>query len=147
VLLDVACHEGLDRGSVVGIEVATVDEVVGQGSVLLERPRLEGGHQLRLVDQSDLEGEQAEEQITIRGDGCHGPQLPVGRRDRWAFGTRGRAPAARPRRIGWIISRSIGLNSPGGQQRPRRAAVHRRTRRVIVRKDRCVARSGPLTTK
>ncbi len=46
VLLDVACHEGVDGGSVVGIEVAPADEVVGQGAGLVEGPGLEGGHEL-----------------------------------------------------------------------------------------------------
>jgi hypothetical protein len=55
VLLDVACHEGLDRGSVVGIEVAAVDEVIGQGAGLLERPGLEGGDELGLVTERCIE--------------------------------------------------------------------------------------------
>jgi hypothetical protein len=78
VLLEVAYHEGLDGGSVVGLEVAAADEVVGQGAGPIERPGLEGGHELDLVDQSVLQREQAEEQVTVGGDGAHGAGLPEG---------------------------------------------------------------------
>jgi hypothetical protein len=55
VFLGVSGHQGLDGGSVVGIEVAAGDEVVGEG------PGLEGGHELALVDQADLQRQQTEE--------------------------------------------------------------------------------------
>ena len=55
VLLDVACHKGIDSGAIVSIEVAAGDEVVGEG------PGLEGGHELALVDQADLQRQQTEE--------------------------------------------------------------------------------------
>jgi hypothetical protein len=80
VLFDVASHEGLDSGSIVGIEVAANDEVVGQGAGLVERPGLEGGHELDLVNQPVLEREESEEQITFGGDGGHGASLLEGRR-------------------------------------------------------------------
>src|SRR5262245_25360805 len=46
--------------------------MVGQGTGLVERPRLEGGHELALVDQAVLQREQAEEQVAVSGDGGHG---------------------------------------------------------------------------
>src|SRR6516162_10245009 len=67
-----ASHEGLDRGSVVGLEVTATDEVVGQGAGLVQRPGLEGGHELTLVNQPDLQREQAKEQVAISGEGGHG---------------------------------------------------------------------------
>jgi hypothetical protein len=65
VLLEIASHQGRDGESIVGIEVAAADEVVGQGAGLVERPGLEGGHELDLVDQPILEGEQSEEQVAV----------------------------------------------------------------------------------
>jgi hypothetical protein len=46
-------------GTGVGVEVAAADEVVGQGAGLVERPGLEGGHELPLVDQPVLQREQS----------------------------------------------------------------------------------------
>ena len=40
------------------------DEVIGQGPSLIERPGLESRHEPGLIDQANLEGEQAEEQIS-----------------------------------------------------------------------------------
>jgi hypothetical protein len=94
VLLDVAGHEGVDRQSVVGIEVAAVDEVVGQVADLVQGPGLEGGHELDLVDQPVLEGERAKQEVAVGGDGGHGSGLPGGRHGRWACGPRRRGPAA-----------------------------------------------------
>src|SRR5262249_52458862 len=47
-------------------------------------PGPEGGDELALVDQADLQGEQAEEQVAVGGDGGHGAGLPKGRHGRWA---------------------------------------------------------------
>ena len=99
VLLEVAYHEGLDGRAVVGIEVAATGEVVGQGAGLVQGPGLEGGHELDLVDQAVLQGEQAEEQVAIGGEGGHGAGLRAGRRWRRAFGLRRREPAAGLRRM------------------------------------------------
>ena len=88
----------------VGVEVAAGDEVVGQGPGLVAGPGLEGGDELGLVDQAVLQGEQAEEQVAVGGDGGHGAILPGGRHGRWPFGPRRRGPAAGACRIGWIIS-------------------------------------------
>ena len=52
----------------VGVEVAAVDEVVGQRAGTLSRgPGLEGGDELALVDQAVLQGEQPEEQVAVGG--------------------------------------------------------------------------------
>ena len=56
----------------VGVEVAAGGEVVGQGPGLVAGPGVEGGDELALVDQAVLEGEQAEEQVAVGGDGGHG---------------------------------------------------------------------------
>ena len=63
--------QGLDGGAVVGVEVAAGDEVVGQRPGLVAGPGLEGGDELGLVDQAVLEGEQAEEQVAVGGNGVH----------------------------------------------------------------------------
>ena len=63
VLPEVPCDEGLDRGAVVGVEVAPGDEVVGQRPGLVAGPGLEGGDELALVDQAVLQREQAEEEV------------------------------------------------------------------------------------
>ena len=46
VLLEVPRDQGLDRGAVVGVEIAAGDEVVGQAATF-EGPGLEGGDELR----------------------------------------------------------------------------------------------------
>ena len=61
--------QGLDRGTLLGVEVAAGDEVVGQGPGLVAGPGLEGGDELALVDQAVLQGEQAEEQVAVGGHG------------------------------------------------------------------------------
>ncbi len=53
--------QGLDAGSVVGVEITAGDEVIGQGPRLVEGPGLERGDQLALLDQAVLKCEQAEE--------------------------------------------------------------------------------------
>ena len=82
MLLEVARHQSLDGRSVVGLEVAAADEVVGQVESLVARPRLERGNKLDLVDQAVLQGEHAEEQISIGDYGCHRVGLPQGRHGR-----------------------------------------------------------------
>ena len=72
VFLEVACHKGIDNGPIVSIEVATSDEVVGQRPGLVERPGLEGGHQLDLGNQAVLQRKQAEEQVAVNGDSSQG---------------------------------------------------------------------------
>ena len=92
VLLQVQPDHGLDAGALVGVEVAAGGEVLGQGPGLVAGPGLEGGDELALVDQAVLQGEQAEEQVAVGGDGGHGAGLPEGRRT--AVGARPPTPGA-----------------------------------------------------
>ena len=68
VLLEVPSDQGLDRGAVVGVEISAADEVLGQRSILPERPCLKGRDELSLIDQPVLQGEESEQQVT-RGIG------------------------------------------------------------------------------
>ena len=136
VLLDMASHQGIDGGSVVSIEVAATDEVVGEGAGLVERPGLEGGHELDLVDQPVLECKQSEQQVAVGGDAGHGEAPGC----ETAFEPAGHGAGAR--RGGRRTSRIIAQNSvasifaepvtiaPGG-------------RSLVVRTDCHVARVGP----
>ena len=54
-----------------GGQVAAGFQVVGQAPGLVERPGLEGGHELALVDEPVLEREQSEEEMAVGGGG-HG---------------------------------------------------------------------------
>ena len=61
------------------LEPAAIGEVLGQGPGLVAGPGLEGGDELRLVDQADLQRDQAEEEVAV-GDVGHGRGSgPVGR--------------------------------------------------------------------
>ena len=53
------------------VEVAAVGQVVGQAPGLVERPGLEGGHELHLVDEPVLQREQPEQEVAV-GGGSHG---------------------------------------------------------------------------
>ena len=109
----------------VGVEVAAGDEVVGQRPGLVAGPGLEGGDELVLVDQAVLQGEQAEEQVAVGGDGGHGASLPGGRHGRCAVGPRRRGP--RPGRAG-----SAGLSHNGSaHSAPRRLIGPPAPRRLI----------------
>ena len=55
-----------------GGEVAAGFQVVGQAPGLVERPGLEGGHELALVDEPVLEREQSEEEMAIGGGSWRG---------------------------------------------------------------------------
>ena len=92
--------------ALVGVEVATGGEVLGQGPGLVAGPGLEGGDELDLVDQAVLQGEQAEEQVVVGGDGGHGAGLPGCRHGRWAFSPD--VGGLRPRGCG-----SVGLSHAG----------------------------------
>ena len=50
VFLEVVCYQRIDNGPVVGIEVTATDQVVGEGAGFVERPGLEGGHELALIN-------------------------------------------------------------------------------------------------
>ena len=57
VLLEVLGGQGADQAALLGVEMAEGLEVVGQGTGLVAGPGVEGGHELGLVDQPDLEGQ------------------------------------------------------------------------------------------
>ena len=63
MLLEVARDQSLNRNSVIGIEIAAGHEMIGQRAALVAGPSLEGGDELTLVDQANLQREQAEEQV------------------------------------------------------------------------------------
>ena len=63
--LDVHGRQGLDGGSLGGIEVPQGDQVIGQGSRLVARPGVERGDELSLLDQAVLQGQQAEEEVAV----------------------------------------------------------------------------------
>ncbi len=56
-------------------QVASSFQVVGQALRLVQRPGLEGGHELALVDDAVLQSEQSEEEMAVGGGG-HG-EAPV----------------------------------------------------------------------
>jgi hypothetical protein len=60
--------QGLADGSLVGVQVAAGQQVVGQVSLLVASPGLEGGDELDLVDQAVLQREPSEEQVALGGD-------------------------------------------------------------------------------
>ncbi len=77
MLLQVQREHRLDAGSLLGVEVATTDEVTRQRSALIACPRLKGGHELHLIDQAILKREQAKEQVARGVDRTgHDRQLP-----------------------------------------------------------------------
>ena len=63
MLLEVQRHHRLDARTLLGVEVATADEVLRQRSLPVARPRLKRRHELRLVDQAVLQRQQAEKQV------------------------------------------------------------------------------------
>jgi hypothetical protein len=65
VALEVSQDESFDRNAVVCIQIPSIDEVISQRSSLVAGPSVERGDELRLLDQAILQGEQAEQKITI----------------------------------------------------------------------------------
>ena len=63
VFFEMPRDQGIDRRTVVGVEIAAGDEVVGQAGRLSQRPGLEASDELDLVDQAVLEGEDTEKQV------------------------------------------------------------------------------------
>jgi hypothetical protein len=79
MLLQVHGDHGVESGSLIGLKVAALDEMFRQRSLLLASPGLERGDELDLVDQSVLEREQAEEEVTFGVSGHERASWP--RRD------------------------------------------------------------------
>jgi hypothetical protein len=124
VLLQVQGDHRLNAGTLVGVEVAAGGEVLGQGAGLVAGPGLEGGDELALVDQADLQRQQAEEEVAIGGDGGHGAVLPEARR---AVGVRPQTPGPPQGCTG-----TVGLSHAGSAH----AAPHGRSNLPRVRRPR-----------
>ena len=108
VLLQMLGDELVQQGALPIVQVAPIDEMVGQGTGLVAGPGLEGGDELDLVDQADLQGEETEEEMSV-GIGCH-ERASRPRRIRWS------APLPFARRIDQIIvTRFRGRNTTGGR--------------------------------
>jgi hypothetical protein len=90
VLLEVLGGQRLDQAALLGVEMAEGLEVVVQGPGLVAGPGVEGGDELGLVDQADLEGQQAEEEVPV-GVGGHRVCL---RNDGRGLSPRRRVPGA-----------------------------------------------------
>ena len=69
--VDVHGRQGLDGGPLGSVEVPQPDEMVGQSAGLVAGPGVERSDELRLLDQPVLQGEQAEEEVAVDGDGGH----------------------------------------------------------------------------
>ena len=65
---DVQVRHRLDHGPLGVVEMTEGEEMVGQGPGLVQRPGLESGHELDLVDQPVLKREQSEEEMAVSGD-------------------------------------------------------------------------------
>jgi hypothetical protein len=65
-------HHGLDGGSAGGVEMTTGDELVSQGPSRVPGPGPERVAELGRVDQTDLEADQAEEEVAIGRNIAHG---------------------------------------------------------------------------
>ncbi len=76
VPLEVLSGQRLDQAALLGVEVAEGLKVVVQGPGLVADPGVEGGHELDLVDQADLESQEAEEEVAV-GVGYHRACLRV----------------------------------------------------------------------
>ena len=57
------------------IQLAPGNEMFGQGAGLVAGPGLERGKELALVDQTDLQSHETEEEIAVVIDGDHGRSL------------------------------------------------------------------------
>jgi hypothetical protein len=93
VLRDVEVRHSLDDGPLRTGQMTEGDEMFGKGADLVEGPGLEGGHELGLVDQPVLQGEQSEQKVAVGGDGGHGASLPGLRYSSRASGPRPQGPS------------------------------------------------------
>ena len=66
VLFQVQAHHRVDPGSLLGVEVAARQEMLGERALAGSRPRLKRRHELALVDQAVLKRQHAEEQVTAQ---------------------------------------------------------------------------------
>ena len=71
VLREMSRRQGLDRDAIGVVQVTASRQMVGQRPGLVASPGLEGGDELGLVDEPDLQRDQAKEEVAVRGGG-HG---------------------------------------------------------------------------
>ena len=71
VLHEMSRRQGLDRDAIGVVQVTASRQMVGQRPGLVASPGLEGGDELGLVDEPDLQRDQANEEVAVRGGG-HG---------------------------------------------------------------------------
>jgi hypothetical protein len=112
VLGHVQVRHRLDDSPLGLVEMSEDDEMVGQATGLVERPGLEAGHKLALVNQPILEGKQSKEQVAVGGDGGHGKGFPRIGHGSQTSGPLWRTPVPRFPRVGWIIACHIIPRSP-----------------------------------
>ena len=72
VLLDVMADQRLEQGAGIRLQGPALLEEVGQRPVLFEKPGVHRGDQAVAGDEVHLEGQDAEEQVAIRGGLGHG---------------------------------------------------------------------------
>ena len=89
VPLDLASHESLDGRAIVGAQVASCDEVVGQGRGLVAGPGLESSDEGALVDQLVLKCDRSEKEMAVSRGG-HGMAPIIGGRTDKGQSLRGR---------------------------------------------------------
>jgi hypothetical protein len=68
---EMRCGQSIEQRAMRGIEIAQSDKMVRERPDLVPGPGVERGEQCRLVDQAGLQGEQAEEEMAVGGDGGH----------------------------------------------------------------------------
>ena len=86
----------------------------------VERPGLEGGHELALVDDSGLRAEQSEEKMSVSGGHGHSPWRASSRYTRPRHGT----AAQDERRVTDILAWSYGLRIPPGPRKGNPGLLH-----------------------
>ncbi len=82
----------LHHAALVGVQVAAVDQVLGDLAALVATPSPERRDELVLIDQSILKRKQPEKKVAVRIDGDHGTSLQSVERRRQAVGPEGPAP-------------------------------------------------------
>ena len=66
---DVLVDEQFQERPIIGVDGSLAKEDLGDRSVLVARPGVEGGDQRRLIDHASLQGNEAKEEIAIGGHG------------------------------------------------------------------------------
>jgi hypothetical protein len=118
VLLEMLGDQAVDEGALLGVEVAAVEEPVGEAARRVATLRAEGAHELVLVDQAILQGQQPKEQASRRVDAsrhdCQLPLDPTRIRSVSVHSTERRGFIARP----GLARRGMAMKSPCYHDRP-----------------------------